>query len=155
MTKLDQTDKKILLALQDDASLSMGALADAIGVSKSACWRRVQRLEDEGVIKAKLTVIDPAKVGLKLVVFISIRTNQHNKAWEKQFRNVVTTIPEIMDVYRMGGEVDYLIKAIVSDIEGYDALYQRLIHADLFEVTAGFVMETIKSSPSLPLASVF
>lgn len=151
----DEIDKKLLTYLQDDASLSMAALAEQVGISKSACWRRVQRLEDTGVIQARVTVLDAAKVGLKLVVFISIRTNQHNKIWERQFRNVVATIPEIMDVYRMGGEVDYLIKAVVEDIAGYDALYQRLIHADLFEVTAGFVMETIKQSHSLPLRSIF
>ena len=147
----DKTDKKLLIAMQRDASLSVGALADEVGISKSACWRRIQRLEEEGVIQQKVTVLNPAKLGLKLMVFISIRTSQHNKEWAEKFKQTVAIIPDIIEVHRMGGEVDYLIKAIVEDMAGYDRLYQRLIHADLFEVTAGFVMETIKSTNELPI----
>ena len=149
--QIDKIDKRLLRLLQEDASLSVGTLAEEVNLSKSACWRRLQRLEEEGVIAQRLTVLDPEKLGLKLTVFISIRTSQHNKAWAKKFKDTVEVIPGITEVYRMGGEVDYLIKAVVADMEGYDALYQRLIHADLFEVTAGFVMETIKHSYQLPL----
>lgn len=148
---LDRVDKKILCMMQQDASLSVGALAEQIGVSKSACWRRIQRLETEGVICQKITVLDPKKIGLNLIVFVSIRTNQHNKAWAEKFKQTVELIPEIIEVYRMGGEVDYLIKAVVQDISDYDRLYQRLIRADLFEVTAGFVMENIKTTNQLPI----
>lgn len=151
MAQLNKTDKQILSLLQKDASMSVGKLADEVGISKSACWRRIQQLEDSGVIQQKITVLNPEKLGLKLIVFISVRTSQHNKGWAEKFKQTVEVVPGIMEVYRMGGEVDYLIKAIVEDMAGYDLLYQRLIQADLFEVTAGFVMETIKSTHELPL----
>ncbi|WP_034474041.1 Lrp/AsnC family transcriptional regulator [Aestuariibacter salexigens] len=151
MTTLDKTDKKLLARLQHDASKSVGVLAEEIGISKSACWRRIQRMEEDGIIRQKVTLLDPSKIGVKLMVFISVRTNQHNKAWADKFKQTVEVIPGVMEVYRMGGEVDYLIKAAVEDIAGYDRLYQRLIHANLFEVTAGFVMETIKSTTEFPI----
>lgn len=151
MSKLDSTDRKLLRLMQLDASKSIGTLAEEIGISKSACWRRIQKMEEDGVIRQRITVLDPAKLGLNLIVFISIKTNQHNAAWAEKFRQTVEVIPGVIEVYRMGGEVDYLIKAIVEDIAGYDRLYQRLINANLFEVTAGFVMETIKSTSELPI----
>ena len=149
--KLDQTDKKILRLIQQDASLSVGAVAEHVNLSKSACWRRIQRFEEEGLIRQKITVLDPKKLGFNLIVFISIRTNQHNNTWAENFKQTVDLIPEIIEVYRMGGDVDYLIKAIVADISGYDQLYQQLIQADLFEVTAGFVMENVKTTNQLPI----
>lgn len=149
--KLDQTDKKILRLMQQDASLSVGAVAEHVNLSKSACWRRIQRFEEEGLIRQKITVLDPKKLGFNLIVFISIRTNQHNNTWAENFKQTVDLIPEIIEVYRMGGDVDYLIKAIVADISGYDQLYQQLIQADLFEVTAGFVMENVKTTNQLPI----
>lgn len=149
--KLDQTDKKILRLMQQDASLSVGAVAERVNLSKSACWRRIQRFEEEGLIRQKITVLDPKKLGFNLIVFISIRTNQHNNTWAENFKQTVDLIPEIIEVYRMGGDVDYLIKAIVADISGYDKLYQQLIQADLFEVTAGFVMENVKTTNQLPI----
>lgn len=148
---IDKIDKKILINMQQNAELSVGALAERVAISKSACWRRIQRLENEGIIQQKITVLNPSKLGLKLIVFVSIKTNQHNKAWAEKFKQTVDVIPEIIEVYRMGGESDYLLKAIVEDISGYDHLYQRLIQADLFEVTAGFVMETVKSTNQLPI----
>ena len=150
-TTLDQTDKKILRLMQQDASLSVGAVAEHVNLSKSACWRRIQRFEEEGLIRQKITVLDPKKLGFNLIVFISIRTNQHNNTWAENFKQTVDLIPEIIEVYRMGGDVDYLIKAIVADISGYDQLYQQLIQADLFEVTAGFVMENVKTTNQLPI----
>ncbi len=148
---LDKTDKRLLAMMQRDAAKSVGTLAEEVGISKSACWRRIQKLDDAGIIRQRITLLEPAKLGLKLIVFISVRTNQHNKRWAAQFSQVVEDIPGVMEVYRMGGEVDYLIKAIVEDMEGYDRLYQKLIAADLFEVTAGFVMETIKQTSELPI----
>jgi Lrp/AsnC family transcriptional regulator len=149
--EIDKTDNAILTLMQRDASLSVGMLAEQIGISKSACWRRIQKLEENGIIRQQVTLLEPAKVGLSLTVFISVRTNQHNANWAANFKQTVEEIPGVMEVYRMGGDVDYLVKAVVRDMTGYDQLYQKLLCADLMEVTAGFVMETIKQTTALPL----
>jgi Lrp/AsnC family transcriptional regulator len=149
---MDRIDKQLLALLQSDASLSIGDLSEQVGISKSACWRRVQKLEESGVIRSRVSLLNPAALGLSLTVFISIKTNQHNKQWAKNFRQVVENLDEVLEVYRMGGEVDYLIKAVVEDMPGYDRLYQKLIQADLFDVNAGFVMEEIKHTTALPIA---
>jgi len=148
---MDKTDRQILSRLQADAALSVGDLAEMVGVSKSACWRRIQKLEQSGIIQGRVTLLDAAALDLSLTVFISIRTNQHNEKWSKQFKAVVEGIPGILEVYRMGGELDYLIKAVVKDMPDYDKLYQQLISADLFDVTSNFVMEEIKFTTRLPL----
>lgn len=148
---MDKMDKAILSRLQADASLSVGDLAELVGISKSACWRRIQKLELEGIILGQVTLLEPTELGLSLKVFISIKTNQHNARWAKQFKGVVEGIPGILEVYRMGGEADYLLKAIVKDMPDYDRLYKELIRADLFDVTSGFVMEEIKYTTELPL----
>jgi Lrp/AsnC family transcriptional regulator len=148
---MDKTDRQILNHLQADAALSVGDLAEIVGVSKSACWRRIQKLEQAGIIQGKVTLLDAAALDLSLTVFISIRTNQHNEKWAKQFKAVVEGVPGILEVYRMGGELDYLIKAVVKDMPDYDKLYQQLIRADLFDVTSNFVMEEIKFTTQLPL----
>ncbi|MEH6591950.1 MAG: Lrp/AsnC family transcriptional regulator [Halioglobus sp.] len=148
---MDKFDKALLTRLQQDASLSVGELAEIVGISKSACWRRIQRLDQQGVIRGRVTLLNPAAVELTLTVFISLKTNQHNEEWAHQFRTVVNSIPGILEVYRMGGEADYLLKAIVKDMPDYDRLYQELIKADLFDVTSGFVMEEIKYTTELPL----
>lgn len=149
---LDRTDKALLKHLQRDATLSVGDLAELGGLSKSACWRRLQKLEEEGFIRERVALLDPARLGLPLTVFISIRTNQHNAKWAEQFREVVEGIPGILEAYRTGGELDYLLKAVVRDLPDYDRLYQQLIHADLFDVTASFVMEEIKQTHQIPVA---
>ncbi len=149
--KLDKIDKQILTLIQRDAGLSVGALAELVNISKSACWRRMQKFEQEGIIKQRTTVLDPKKLGLKLVVFISLKTNKHSQQWSEKFKHTVELIPEVMEVHRMGGDVDYLVKAIVEDISDYDNLYQKLIKTELLEVTAGFVMETIKNTVELPI----
>ena len=148
---MDRTDRDILYRLQRDAAVSVGRLADSVGISKSACWRRIQRLEEQGVIRERVTLLDPAALGLSLNVFISVRTNQHNEAWARSFRAVVENIPGVLEAYRMGGAIDYLIKAVVKDMPDYDRLYQQLIEADLFDVSASFVMEEIKRTTELPL----
>ena len=149
---MDGIDKHLLALLQNDAGLSIGDLSERVSISKSACWRRVQKLEESGVIRSRVSLLDPAALGLSLTVFISIKTNQHNKLWAKKFRQVVENLAEVLEVYRMGGEVDYLIKAVVKDMPGYDRLYQQLIQADLFDVNAGFVMEEIKHTTALPIS---
>jgi Lrp/AsnC family transcriptional regulator len=149
--ELDNADRRLLHALQLDATLSLAELSESVNLSRSACWRRLNRLEAAGVIRARVTLLDPAALGLRLTVFIAVRTNQHNQRWAKRFRQVVEGIPGILEVYRMGGDVDYLIKAVVADMPDYDRLYQELIEADLFDVSAGFVMEQIKATTELPL----
>ncbi|QIB66707.1 Lrp/AsnC family transcriptional regulator [Kineobactrum salinum] len=148
---LEGLDRKLLRLMQADAGLSVAELAELIGISKSACWRRIQKLERNGVIRQRVTLLNAARAGLGLTVFISIRTNQHNEAWAQQFRQVVQGVEGVLEVYRLGGQVDYLLKAVVGDMAGYDQLYQQLIAADLFDVTASFVMEEIKSTTALPL----
>ncbi|WP_435217492.1 Lrp/AsnC family transcriptional regulator [Luminiphilus sp. nBUS_07] len=148
---MDKTDRSILSYLQVDASLSVGDLADKVSISKSACWRRIQKLEERGVIRGRVTLLNANALGLDLTVFISVRTNQHNEPWAANFRATVEDIPGVLEVYRMGGDVDYLIKALVQGMSGYDKLYQELIKADLYDVTASFVMEVIKETSELPL----
>ena len=148
---MHKTDTMILIHLQRDAALSVGDLAEIVGISKSACWRRIQKLQREGVINKQVTLLNASSLDLSLTVFISIKTNQHNEKWAKQFKSVVSDIPGILEVYRMGGEQDYMIKAVVKDMPDYDKLYQSLIQANLFDVTSNFVMEEIKFTTELPL----
>lgn len=148
---IDKTDRKLLRLMQQDASHSVADLADQCAISKSACWRRIQKLEAEGVIKQRVTLLDPRKLNLSLTVWISIRTNQHNAEWARHFNQVVQDVPGILEVYRLGGQIDYLIKAVVADMQDYDNLYQQLIEADLFDVTASFAMEEIKFTSALPV----
>jgi Lrp/AsnC family transcriptional regulator len=148
---VDKTERSILALIQADASLSIGEVADRVGISKSACWRRIQKLEEDGVIQGRVTLLNAAALDLPLTVFITIKTNQHNEKWARNFKAVVADIPGILEVHRMGGEIDYLIKAVVRDMPGYDKLYQQLIKADLFDVTSSFVMEEIKRTTALPL----
>jgi Lrp/AsnC family transcriptional regulator len=149
--QLNKTDKIILSHLQVDAALSVGDLAEKVGISKSACWRRVQKLQQANVIRSRVTLLNPKAIDLALTVFISVRTNQHNEKWATQFADVVQNIPGILEVYRMGGELDYLLKAVVKDMADYDRLYQQLIQANLSDVTSNFVMEEIKFTTALPL----
>lgn len=148
---MDRTDRSLLKALQSDATLSLADLSERANLSRSACWRRLKKLQDDGVIKDRVTLLNPKAVGLALTVFISIRTNQHNATWAARFKDVVMNIPGILEVYRMGGDVDYLLKAVVRDMADYDRLYQDLIGAELSDVSAGFVMEEIKATTELPL----
>ena len=148
---MDSMDRKLLRLLQADASWSVAELAERVGASKSACWRRIQKLESSGVICQRVTLLDPARVGLGLTVFITLRTSQHNETWARQFRELVHDMDGILEVYRLGGQLDYLIKAVVADMPDYDRLYQQLISADFSDVSASFVMEEIKATTQLPL----
>ena len=151
---MDKQDIQILTQLQQDSSLSVGELADAVGMSKSACWRRIQKLEEGGTIKGRVAILNQENLNLPLTVYISVRTNQHNKEWATKFRQVAKNIPGVLEAYRMSGDLDYLIKAVVEDMPGYDKLYQQLIQADLFDVSSSFVMETIKHTTNLPLDAI-
>ncbi len=152
VTRLDHTDRKILAVLQNDSSYSVSRLADEIGLSKSACWRRIQTLEDGGVITARVALLDQHKLGLDLTVFTAIRTIQHTQDWYDNFSSVVTAMPNVMEVHRMSGDIDYLMRAVVPDMRSYDAMYRDMIkNIDLSDVSSSFSMETIKYSTSLPL----
>lgn len=148
---MDSTERTILTHMQRDATLSVGELAEIAGISKSACWRRIQKLEENGTIRKRVTLLDPPTLDLSLTVFIAVKTNQHNERWARNFQQVIEGIPGVLEVYRMGGDVDYMIKAVVKDMPGYDSLYQQLIKADLFDVSASFVMEELKQTTELPI----
>lgn len=149
---IDALDRKILDALQRDAARSLDALGEVVGLSRNATWRRVRALEEAGIIRGRVALLDPAKLDLKLSVFIQIRTQQHNKAWLDTFRRATRDMPEILAAYRMSGDLDYLVHARVADMAAYDALYQRLVErVDMSDVSASFVMEELKDTTALPL----
>ena len=153
MNDIDAIDHKILTALQRDASQSLDALGAQVGLSRNACWRRVKALEDAGIITGRVALVDAAKVGLGLTVFMQIRTNAHAPDWLEKFSAATKAVPEIQGVYRMSGDLDYLIRARVANMAGYDRLYQRLIaRVPLSDVSASFVMEEIKETTALPLS---
>ncbi|MHB2266720.1 Lrp/AsnC family transcriptional regulator [Aliihoeflea sp. PC F10.4] len=148
---IDTIDRRIIAALQADASLSMDELAKVTYLSRNACWRRVKLMEEEGIIRGRVALVDAEKLGYGLSVIILIRTSHHEPDWLKKFREAVTSIPEIQGVYRMSGDLDYVLRARVPDVKGYDRLYQRLIaKVPLSDVSASFVMEEIKETLQLP-----
>ena len=149
--QLDRQDRVILAKIQADASQSVGELAEQVGMSKSACWRRLQKLEEMGVIRGRVALLDANALNLSLTVYIFVRTNQHNDDWAARFQQATEQIPGVLEVYRMSGDLDYLIKAVVADMPDYDRLYKRLIKADIYDVSSSFVMETIKHTTRLPL----
>jgi len=152
METIDPLDARILNELQRDASQSLEALGDVIGLSRNACWRRIRALEEAGVITARVALVDPKAADLGLMVFMQVRTHSHDPDWQVRFNQATRTIPGILSVYRMTGDLDYLIRARVRDMAGYDALYQQLIHlVPIADVAASFVMEEIKDSTALPI----
>lgn len=149
---MDDRDKQILREIQRDASLSIEDLAARVNLSRNACWRRVKLLEEKGVIRARVALLDPARLNLGLTAFIAIRTSSHDQAWLDSFSVAMRDIPEIIGVYRTTGETDYMLQAVVPDIAGYDQLYKRLIaKVPLTDVSSFFVMEKVKETTELPL----
>ena len=149
---MDAIDRKILAVLQKDASLSVAEIGDRVGLSSTPCWKRIQRLEAEGVIQRRVAVVDQDKLGLGVTVFVSIETGDHSEDWLSRFAEVVSALPEVMEFYRMAGDVDYMLRVVVPDIPGYDAFYKRLIaNVPLKNVTSRFAMEKIKSTTELPI----
>ena len=152
MVTIDETDRRILNALQSDAGQSLDALGTQVNLSRNACWRRVKALEAAGVIKSRVALLDADKLGLHLSVFMLIRTNAHAPDWLEKFSTATKSMPEVLGVYRMTGDLDYLIRARVADMADYDRLYQQLIRkVPLSDVSASFVMEEIKETTRLPL----
>ncbi|WBY16290.1 Lrp/AsnC family transcriptional regulator [Erythrobacteraceae bacterium WH01K] len=151
--ELDSIDRRIVGVLQRDATLSIQAIGDKVGLSANPCWRRIKRMEDAGIISRRVAIVDPASVGLGTTVFVAIRTRQHDPAWLAAFARAVETIDEITECHRMAGDVDYLLKLRVRDIADYDRIYQRMLSRfpDLADVTATFSMEEMKSTTALPL----
>lgn len=150
--KVDETDRRILALLQENADLSVAEIGSRVGLSSTPCWRRIQNLEKQGVIRKKVALLDRRAVDVPLTVFVMIRTSQHNDSWLEKFAKGVSEIPEVLEFYRMSGTVDYLLRIVVPSVETYDAVYKRLISiADLAEVSSSFAMEEIKYTTALPL----
>jgi Lrp/AsnC family transcriptional regulator len=149
---MDAIDRKILAMVQQDASLSVAEIGTRVGLSSTPCWKRLQRLEADGVIMRRVALIDPEKIGLGITVFVSIETGDHSQEWLKRFAEVVGAMPEVMEFYRMAGDVDYMLRVVVPDIQGYDGFYKKLIATvPLKNVTSRFAMERIKSTTALPI----
>ncbi|WP_337995497.1 Lrp/AsnC family transcriptional regulator [Oleispirillum naphthae] len=150
---MDALDKKILSLLQQNATLPVAEIGERIGLSSTPCWRRIQKLEADGVIRRRVALLDPAKMNVGVTVFIAVRTNHHSREWLQKFQVAVQDIPEIVEFYRMSGDIDYLLRAVVPDIAAYDSVYKRLIERiELSDVTSMFAMETIKSTTELPVS---
>ena len=152
MKNLDRMDRALLNALQVDGSLSIAALGERVGLSSTPCWKRLKRLEDEGVIERRVAVLNRHKTGLPVTVFVSLRTAQHDEKWLAHFAAAVVALPEVLEFHRMSGDVDYLLKVVTTDLDGYDRFYKRLIRAThLTGVSSAFSMEQIKCTTALPL----
>ena len=149
---MDAIDRKILAVVQEDASLSVAEIGQRVGLSSTPCWKRLQRLEADGVITKRVALIDPEKVGLGITVFVSIETGDHSQEWLGKFAQTVAAMPEVMEFYRMAGDVDYMLRVVVPDIQAYDGFYKKLIaNVSLKNVTSRFAMEKIKSTTALPI----
>lgn len=149
---MDDIDRKILGLLQKDATLSTAEIAEMVGLSTTPCWRRIQILEQEGYITRRVALVDRTKVNVPLDVFVAIRTNEHNFEWLDEFARIVCEFPEVVELYRMSGEVDYLMRVVVPDMTAYDTFYKQLIKkVQLTDVSSSFAMERIKYTTALPL----
>jgi Lrp/AsnC family transcriptional regulator len=149
---MDRLDRKILRLLQEDSTLAVADLAKKVGLSTTPCWRRIQKMEEDGVIKRRVAILDPEKVNTKVTVFVSVRTSTHSIEWLRRFSEVVAEFPEVVEFYRMSGDVDYLLRVVVPDIGAYDAFYKRMIaKIEIRDVSSAFAMEQIKYSTQLPL----
>lgn len=150
---MDQTDRKILAILQDDASLSIAQVAARVNLSQTPCWRRIQRLEASGVIQRTVALLDPDKVGFGISVFVAVESGDHSRDWLDRFAAAVAAMPEVMEVHRMAGDIDYMLRVAVPDMPAYDAFYRKLIAAvPLKNVTSRFSMERVKATTAYPLA---
>lgn len=149
---LDALDCKILNLLQTDATLPVASVAERVGLSPSPCWRRIQKLEQDGYIRGRVALLDAAKLNVGVTVFVAVRTSQHDLEWLDKFAAAVRDFPEVVEFYRMSGDIDYLLRVVVPDIAAYDAFYKRLIQrVTLSDVSSSFAMETIKYTTALPV----
>lgn len=149
---MDLTDRKILAILQDDASVSVAEIAARVNLSQTPCWRRIQKLEEAGVIQRRVALVDPEKLGLDLTIFVEIETGDHSREWLDHFARCLSEMPEVMDVYRMAGNVDYLLRISARNMAAYDQFYQKLISTvALKNVTSRFAMERVKFTTAYPV----
>jgi Lrp/AsnC family transcriptional regulator len=149
---MDRIDRNILGCVQEDATLPVAEIAERVGLSSTPCWRRIQKLEKAGYIRRRVALLDPKKLNVGVTVFVRVKTSQHNYEWLEKFANAVAQIEEVVEFYRMSGDIDYLLRIVVPDIAGYDAVYKRLINlADLADVSSSFAMEQIKYTTALPV----
>jgi len=149
---MDMVDQKILNLLQLDASLTVKQIAAQIALSVTPCWKRIQKLEAQGFIRARVALLDAKKVNADVTVFVAIKTDQHTAEWIERFSRAVSDMPEVMEIYRMSGEIDYLLKVVVSSIEAYDRFYKKLVdRIELSHVTSSFAMEQMKYTTALPI----
>lgn len=149
---MDRIDRHILQVLQADAAVSIQDVGERVGLSHNACWRRIKRLEEEGVIRKRVALVDPRRVGQGVTVFVSVRTSQHTEEWLEKFARGVAAMPEVMEFYRTSGDVDYLLKVLVADIAEYDRFYKKLIKvAPLTDVSSNFAMEQVKYTTEVPV----
>jgi Lrp/AsnC family transcriptional regulator len=152
MRQLDRTDRKILAIMQEDSSLAVADIAGRVGLSQTPCWRRIQRMRAEGVIERTVALVHPEAVGLGLTVFIAIEALDHSPDWLNRFTTAVSAMPEVMEVHRMAGEIDYLLRVAVADMAAFDAFYRELINAmPLKNVSSHFAMERVKSTTAYPV----
>ncbi len=151
--ELDEADRRILRALQRDATRPIEALGEEVGLSRNACWRRIKILEEAGVIRGRVALCDPEALDLGLTVFIAVRTDRHDPEWLELFTRALRGMPQILGAYRTSGDLDYLLHARVADVQAYDRLYQTLIRKiPLKDISASFVMEELKETTELPVA---
>ncbi|MBL8556387.1 MAG: Lrp/AsnC family transcriptional regulator [Phenylobacterium sp.] len=149
---LDGIDRRILRELQRDATIAVAELAQIVGLSQTPCWKRIKRLTDAGVIMQRVALLDRMKLDLGLVVFVSVRTSRHDQEWLDAFAGAASSLPEVVEFYRLSGDTDYLMKVLVRDIAAYDAFYRKLIATvPLSDVSSAFAMEQIKSTTALPV----
>ena len=150
---MDRIDKAILRILQEDGSVPIAAIAERVGLSQTPCWKRIRRLETTGIIEKRVALLNPEKLGLGITVFVSIQTPDHSEDWLARFAEAVSRMPEVMEFYRMAGDVDYMLRVVVPDMQAYDAFYKRLIGiVSLKSVTSRFAMERIKSETAYAIA---
>ena len=150
---IDRIDLRILRHLQQDATLPLHELAERVSLSKNPCWRRLQKLQQQGYIKKQVAILNAKKLNVGVTVFVNVRTNQHSADWLKRFADVVNAIPEVVEFYRMSGTVDYMLKVVVPTIEAFDVVYKRMIsHIDIYDVSSYFAMEELKNTTELPLS---
>lgn len=149
---IDTIDRKILTILQRDATTSVDEISDQVSLSRNACWRRIKQMEEAGVIKGRVALVDPAAAGCPLTVMVLIRTNSHDANWMAKFQAALAAMPEVVGAYRMTGELDYVLRVRVADVPAYDTFYKRLTsRISVSDISASFVMEEIKDTTAVPL----
>jgi Lrp/AsnC family transcriptional regulator len=153
MAVLDSVDRTLLRLLQDDATMPLAELADAVNLTTTPCWKRLKRLEEDGILRQRVALLDPVKLGIAFTAFVQVKTSNHSQDWFNHFVSTVTEFPEVMELYRMAGEYDYMMKVQVADMQAFDNLYKKLVASvsDLTNVTSTFAMEPLKYTTALPV----